>query len=86
MVTDPAEGLESFDLGKEQRRERLKWVLYGVGGMLFVVCGFYLKESCAARTARLWVDCSVLRSELPRIPSLATRQQNTPTETATPDC
>ncbi len=53
MVTDPAEGLESFDLGKEQRRERLKWVLYGVGGMLFVVCGFYLKESCAARTARL---------------------------------
>jgi len=53
MVTDPAEGLESFDLGKEQRRERLKWVFYGVGGMLFVVCGFYLKESCAARTARL---------------------------------
>jgi hypothetical protein len=41
--------LDSLDLGKEQRRERLKWVFYGVGAMLFVVCGFYLQERVEQR-------------------------------------
>jgi hypothetical protein len=36
--------MEELDLEKEQRRERLGWVFYGVGAMLFVVCGFYLQE------------------------------------------
>ena len=30
MVTYSMEGLEDFDLEKEQRRERLGWVFYGV--------------------------------------------------------
>jgi hypothetical protein len=46
MVTYPAEG---FDLEKEQRRERLKWVFYGVGAMLLVVCGFYMQERVEQR-------------------------------------
>lgn len=36
--------MEELDLDKEQRRGRLGWVLYGVGAMLLVVCGFYLQE------------------------------------------
>jgi len=49
MVTYSMEGLEDFDLEKEQRRERLGWVFYGVGAMLFVVCGFYMQERVEQR-------------------------------------
>jgi len=49
MVTYSMEGLEDFDLAKEQRRERLGWVFYGVGAMLFVVCGFYMQERVEQR-------------------------------------
>jgi hypothetical protein len=41
--------LEELDLEKEQRFERLGWVFYGVGAMLFVVCGFYLQERIEQR-------------------------------------
>jgi hypothetical protein len=41
--------VEELDLEKEQRRERLWWVFYGVGAMLFVVCGFYLQERVEQR-------------------------------------
>jgi hypothetical protein len=41
--------VEELDLEKEQRLERLGWVFYGVGGMLFVVCGFYLQERVEQR-------------------------------------
>jgi len=44
MVTYSTEALGEFDLEKEQRRERLKWVFYGVGAMLIIVCGFYMQE------------------------------------------
>jgi hypothetical protein len=49
MVTYSTEGLESFDPGKEQRRMRLGWVFYGVGAMLFVVCGFYMQTRVEQR-------------------------------------
>jgi hypothetical protein len=49
MGTYPAAGLEGFDLEKEQRRERVKWVFYGVGAMLFIVCGFYMQERVEQR-------------------------------------
>jgi len=49
MVTYSGEGLEGFDLEKEQRRERLKSVFYGVGAMLLVVCGFYMHERVEQR-------------------------------------
>lgn len=49
MLTYPKEGLEGFDLEKQQRFERLGWVIYGVGAMLFVVCGFYLQERVEER-------------------------------------
>ncbi|GAC1661509.1 MAG: hypothetical protein NVS9B4_13850 [Candidatus Acidiferrum sp.] len=41
--------MEELDLEKEQRRERLGWVFYGVGAMLFVVCGLYIQERVAQR-------------------------------------
>ena len=41
--------MEELDLEKEQRRERLGWVFYGVGAMLFVVCGFYMQERVEQR-------------------------------------
>ena len=46
MVTYPAEG---FDLEKDQRGEGLVWVIYGVGAMLLVVCGFYMQERVEQR-------------------------------------
>jgi hypothetical protein len=49
MVTSPADGLEGFDVEKEQRRERLMWVFYGVGAMFLVVCGFYMQERVEQR-------------------------------------
>jgi len=33
-----------LDLGKEQRTERLKWVLYGVGAMAFVLGNYFLQD------------------------------------------
>ncbi len=41
--------MEELDLEKEQRRERLGWVFYGVGAMLFVICGFYMQERVEQR-------------------------------------
>ncbi len=41
--------MEDLDLEKEQRRERLQWVFYGVGAMLLVVCGFYMQASVEQR-------------------------------------
>lgn len=38
-----------LDLAKEQRRERLKWVFWGVGAMLAVVCLFYMQWLAMAR-------------------------------------
>jgi len=35
---------DRFDLGKEQRTERLKWVFYGVLAMVFVLGNFFLRE------------------------------------------
>jgi len=49
MVAYSTEGSGDFDLEKEQRLERLGWVFYGVGAMLFVVCGFYLRERAEQR-------------------------------------
>ena len=40
---------ETLNLDKEQRRERLQWVLYGVSSMLLVVCGFYMQERVELR-------------------------------------
>jgi len=48
-VTYPEETVEELDLKKEQRRDRLGWVFYGVGAMLFVVCGFYMQERVEQR-------------------------------------
>ena len=36
--------MEELDVEKEQRRERLGWVFYGLGAMLLVICGFYMQE------------------------------------------
>jgi hypothetical protein len=54
MATYPAEGFGEFDLEKEQRRERLKWVFYGVGAMLFIVCGFYMQERVEQRILHVY--------------------------------
>lgn len=44
MAAYPDEGsVEGVDLEKEQRRERLGWIFWGVSAMLFVVCLFYLQ-------------------------------------------
>jgi hypothetical protein len=48
-VPYPEDTVEGFDLEKEQRRERLGWVFYGVGAMLLVVCGFYMQERVEQR-------------------------------------
>jgi hypothetical protein len=40
---------EMLNLDKEQRQERLWWVIYGVSSMLFVVCGFYMQERVELR-------------------------------------
>jgi len=54
MVAYPAEGLEGFDQEKEQRRERLGWVLYGVSAMLFVVCLFYVQMVSTERVVHAY--------------------------------
>jgi hypothetical protein len=41
--------LEELDLEKEQRRERLGWVFYGVGSMLLVMCAFYMQQRVELR-------------------------------------
>ena len=41
--------VEEFNLEKEQRRDRMFWVFYGVGAMLLVVCGFYMQERVELR-------------------------------------
>jgi len=41
--------VEELDLKKEQRRELLKWVFYGVGAMLFIVCGSYVQARVEQR-------------------------------------
>lgn len=50
MLTYPQDGLENFSLDKQQRVERLKWVFYGVGAMLLVICGFYMQEKVEVQT------------------------------------
>jgi hypothetical protein len=47
MASDSTSETLNFD--KEQRRERLQWVFYGVSSMLFVVCGFYVQERIEVR-------------------------------------
>lgn len=39
---------DGFDLGKEQRTERLKWVSYGVFAMVLVLGNFFLQERVEA--------------------------------------
>jgi hypothetical protein len=41
--------VDELDLEKEQRRDRMWWVFYGVGAMLLVVCGFYMQEKVELR-------------------------------------
>lgn len=41
--------MEDLDLAKEQRRERLGWVFYGVSAMLSVVCLFYIQMVATER-------------------------------------
>jgi hypothetical protein len=46
---------ETLNLEKEQRQERLQWVFYGVGSMLFVVCAFYVQERVELRVLHAYV-------------------------------
>jgi hypothetical protein len=48
MTSIFAETEDSFDLGKEQRTERLGWVFYGVLAMVFVLGTFFLRERVKA--------------------------------------
>jgi hypothetical protein len=41
--------MEELDLAKEQRRERLGWVFWGVSAMLYVVCLFYVQMVATER-------------------------------------
>jgi hypothetical protein len=53
-VAYPEETLEELDIEKEQRRERLEWVFYGVGAMLLVMWAFYVyMQQRVARVACL---------------------------------
>jgi hypothetical protein len=47
--------VEELDLEKEQRRERLGWVFYGVGAMLFVMCAFYMQERVELRVLHAYM-------------------------------
>jgi hypothetical protein len=44
MTSTPTNIAGRFDLGKEQRTERLKWIFYGVSAMALVVGNFFLQE------------------------------------------
>lgn len=44
MISIPTETDDRFDLGREQRTQRLIWVFYGVLAMVFVLGNFFLQE------------------------------------------
>jgi hypothetical protein len=46
---------QDLDLDKEQRRERLTWIVLGIGAMLLVIGGFFLSERSEIRVLHAYL-------------------------------